>query len=110
MSGISSKAASIAPNKIKYNAKEEQRQEFSDGSGLELLDYGARMYDPQMGRWQVLDPLSDKYYLLSPYSYCVNNPIKYIDPDGQDIKPAIKNTYSGTSTPKTHHDLGGNFL
>lgn len=66
-----------AGNRWKYNGKEEQVT-----GNLEWLDYGARMYDWELGRWFNLDPMSEKYYSISQYVYCLNIPIRLIDIDG----------------------------
>ena len=64
----------------KYNGKELDRI-----NGLDWYDYGARNYDAALGRWHVVDPLAEKYYNVSPYAYCGNNPMNRIDPNGMEM-------------------------
>lgn len=64
-----------------YNGKPEQ---VTGLAGTGLLDYGARFYDPYVARWTSVDPMADKYPGCSPYVFCADNPVNFVDPDGED--------------------------
>ncbi len=76
IAGLSS-VNSSPENKYKYNGKE-----LEGDFGLDWYDYGARMYDAELGRWHVPDPLAEKTFSLSPFRYGKNNPVFYVDVKG----------------------------
>ncbi|WP_019246843.1 RHS repeat-associated core domain-containing protein, partial [Alistipes ihumii] len=64
-------------NRYKFGGKETL-----EPVSLDMLDFGARFYDPRIARWNTQDPLAEKYFSLSPYNYCAGNPITLVDPTG----------------------------
>ena len=74
-----------ASNRYRYgfNGKENDPETFGTGSGTQ--DYGMRIYNPALGKFLSVDPLAQKYPFASPYAFCLNNPILFIDKDGREV-------------------------
>lgn len=81
---------------LKFLGKEWYHQH-----GLDLYDFGACLYDPAVGRWTTMDPLCEKYYSVSPYAYCHNNPVNRIDPDGRDDYYSVGGQFLFRDSKKT---------
>jgi RHS repeat-associated protein len=80
MAGLSHSSGEDLPNKYLYNGKE-----LHNDFGLGWYDYGARFYDPTGVHWTTVDPMAEKYSSFSPYHYAYNNPLLFIDPNGEEI-------------------------
>ncbi|MCB9319690.1 MAG: RHS repeat-associated core domain-containing protein [Lewinellaceae bacterium] len=81
--------ASDIDNRYKYNGKEQLTDH-----GLGWYNYGARFYDPSVGRFTTIDAFAEKYAFQSPYSYAANNPVKFLDVNGDNIGVNILNITS----------------
>uniref|UniRef100_A0AB33IR42 Teneurin-like YD-shell domain-containing protein n=1 Tax=Prevotella sp. GTC17253 TaxID=3236793 RepID=A0AB33IR42_9BACT len=84
----------------KYNGKELDRMH-----GLDWYDYGARHSDAVLGRWMCMDPLAEKYYDVTPYGYCGNDPVNRFDPDGMDWYRDKDGTYQFSPGVHSQADL-----
>ncbi|MBQ9660777.1 MAG: hypothetical protein IJV37_05880, partial [Bacteroidales bacterium] len=70
----------LAANRWRFGGKEEQDGAF----GIACSDFGARFLASGTASWTSIDPLAEKYYSVSPYAYCNNNPVKFVDPEGNN--------------------------
>jgi RHS repeat-associated protein len=76
-----------------FNGMEKDNElKLGDGNSY---DFGARMYDPRIGRWLSIDPLADKYPNINPYNFCANSPLAFKDPDGKDVILVIWASHDG---------------
>ncbi|HVW99399.1 MAG TPA: RHS repeat-associated core domain-containing protein [Candidatus Babeliaceae bacterium] len=106
MAGISTTAPLKLENRFKYNGKELSHQEFSDGNGLDWYSYGDREFDPQLGAFHTVDPYADNAFESSPYSYALNNPVLFIDINGDSTVP--KNDVDWSSFDTQNNTVGLN--
>lgn len=84
--GTASRMSGIPQSSLErwqYNGKPEQ---VSGLANTGLLDYGARFYDPYVARWTAVDPMADKYPDTCPYTFCANNPVNFVDMQGDSLK------------------------
>jgi RHS repeat-associated protein len=98
MEGNWNNAGSANNNRYLYNSKQ-----WNDDFGMGWYDYGARFYDPTIARWNAVDPLAVKISQWSPYNYAVNNPVTFIDPNGEFPYPIHVRSFAPFPT------FGGNF-
>lgn len=80
--GVMQSTGDTGPSGTDYTFSGKEKQRFDD-----VYDFGARLYDPRNAIWNAPDPKAEKYYFFSPYTYCINNPIIFVDPDGKRAIP-----------------------
>ena len=100
----------LTANRWRFGGKEEQDGAF----GVAYSDFGARFLASGTAGWTSIDPLAEKYYSVSPYAYCNNNPVKFVDPEGRKIRYSknvsrtFKERFAKTVQFMNEHGTSGN--
>lgn len=100
--GLFGESTGNTGQRYKYNGKE-----FDRTHGLDWYDYGARHMSPDVGRFTTIDPMAEKYYSISPYAYCANNPVNYIDLRGDSLTLIGEQNDINKTTDIYNKGLGG---
>ena len=93
--------ANVATYRHGFNGMEKDDELKGSGNSY---DFGARVYDPRIGRWLAVDPFASKYYSWSPYNGMLNNPVRFIDRNGDSVEVIIGLPYTknGNEHPYGH--------
>ncbi len=85
-----------------------QGKDWNPAASFNVYDFGARLYDPALGRWLAQDPLAEKFYPQSPYLFCAGNPMRFVDPEGTStrVKKLDNGTYEIIGGDLYDNDLG----
>ena len=115
--GVQIVNSQMPTNSTEYRFSGKELQNISD---YEIYDFGARQYFPKYAIWGSVDPLSEKYYPITPYAYCANNPVNLIDPDGRmfdwyetlddDLNKQIKYTELTSQQALDNAGINGRYL
>ncbi len=100
---VTSAGSVTSSNRWRFSGKEDQS---CLNASIPLLDFGARMYNPAIARWTATDPMAEKYYGISPYAYCANNPILFTDIAGNSYSEFdVEGNYKRTIDDNWWHNL-----